>query len=194
MQAQRGNILFLILLAVVLFVALSYAVTSGMRGGGNNASKESLQATVAQLHNNTMAIRSALLRMTTVGGYQPWQIDFYKSGISNSATNTTCASSACKLYDPAGGGIGGYTIPSSLWQDVSACAAVNDANGVANPGGAPPSDTASGNQYQGVLTQEYNINQSFGLGDTAPDVAGKQMFCTVQTSGCNYLWSILIER
>ena len=61
-RPQGGNILFLILLAVVLFAALSYAVTSGMRGGGNSASKESLQSQVAALQNTVMGVRSSLLR------------------------------------------------------------------------------------------------------------------------------------
>lgn len=51
MNKERGNILFLILLAVVLFAALSYAVTQSMRGGGNDASKEKMQLTYAKLQN-----------------------------------------------------------------------------------------------------------------------------------------------
>mgnify|MGYP000325968729 CR=1 FL=1 len=233
-MSQRGNILFLILLAVVLFAALSYAVTSSTRGGGKDASKESLQSTVALLHNNMMAARSTLLRMTTIGGYQPWQIDFSKAGYSSSSPNATCTVAACKLHDPAGGGFTGYTIPAKYWQDDSICTsastwagryffysltvkgigidnqsdvvmlhgsvndalcmAVNDASGITNPSGVPPTDAAFGNAYSGGLSQEYTLTNALQLGDAAADVGGKQMICTKQANNCNYVFYVLMER
>lgn len=124
---ERGNILFLILLAVILFAALSYAVTSSMNGGGQDASKEKLQSQVALLQNMQIQMRTAIQRMMLSGGFQDWQIDYYKSGMTDSglsSANATCATPSCVLHDAAGGGANGYVLPSNYWQDVATCAPV----------------------------------------------------------------------
>lgn len=76
MKRQRGNILFLILLAVVLFAALSYAVTSSTRGGGNNASKESATATASELYQYLVLMDNTLDRLRLVNGCTESQFDF----------------------------------------------------------------------------------------------------------------------
>lgn len=125
MRTQRGNILFLILLAVVLFAALSYAVTSSMRGGGKDASNESLKSQVATIQNFGLQIRSALMRMTLSGGFQLWQIDYSDGGnASDSIANSTCTVAACKLHDPAGGGIAGSPLSVKLRSEDSTCSSL----------------------------------------------------------------------
>ncbi len=81
-MAQRGNILFLILLAIVLFVALSYAVNSGMRGGGSNAGRESAQAGAAAISQYVTLLRNEVQRLMVVNGCAvenlDWRHDFWK--------------------------------------------------------------------------------------------------------------------
>lgn len=232
---DRGNILFLILLAVILFAALSFAVTSSISGGGRDASQEKLQSQVAIFQNVGMQIRSALQRMTVTGGYALWQIDFSKGSYSLSTANATCTSAACKLYDPAGGGVIGFILPASMWQmtgcsgvpayagrtyftNVSVkgvgaddqrdllimypgvskalCMAVNDANGILNPSNAPPTDAVASNSagYTGTLTQEVTLTDSVQLGDAAPSLDGKQMFCVRENTSCYFAYFVLVER
>lgn len=108
---QQGNILFLILLAVVLFAALSYAVTSSMRGGGNDASTESMKVKAAEIDNYVAGLSATIQRMTLTGGVPLHQIDFNtssrlnKDGTVVSRNNTNCTTTQCEVYHPNGGGM-----------------------------------------------------------------------------------------
>lgn len=108
---QRGNILFLILLAVVLFAALSYAVTQSMRGGGNNANKEKGEAQAAEILNYFVSLDTGIARMKLTGNIQDNQLNFYYASDSNfvigNTDNPNCTQSRCRVFDPAGGGVTG---------------------------------------------------------------------------------------
>jgi hypothetical protein len=71
---QKGNVLFLILIAVALFAALSYAVTQSSRSGGD-ASRETNILNAAQLTQYPTSIRTAVLRLV-IDGYQDTNILF----------------------------------------------------------------------------------------------------------------------
>mgnify|MGYP000281739355 CR=1 FL=1 len=126
---QRGNILFLILLAVVLFAALSYAVTS-QRDGGKNASPEAAKSQASALLQYGALVENTVHRMVMVGGVKPEHLDFKSAGISDSGLNgnTNCLTSACKVFDPAGGGIKAQGTPLSAMgtTDVPFTAAGNE--------------------------------------------------------------------
>lgn len=111
LRSVRGNILFLILLAVVLFAALSYAVTQSMRGGGKDASDENLKANVADMQQFFSAVDSAVLRMH-MNGLAYEDISFVydaktKDGtaLNGYADNPRCTSDVCRVFKPAGGGV-----------------------------------------------------------------------------------------
>ncbi len=64
---QSGNVLFLILIAVALFAALSYAVTSSTRTGGGAASNETNLISSAQITQYPAAVSTAVIRMVISG-------------------------------------------------------------------------------------------------------------------------------
>ena len=72
---QRGNVLFLILIAVALFAALSYAVTQSSNPAGNNASKEQADLIAAQIVQSAAGIKFAYDRLNISGRYDQIHFD-----------------------------------------------------------------------------------------------------------------------
>ena len=75
-DTQSGNVLFLILIAVALFAALSYAVTQTQRSGSNDASDETLRLDLATAEQLTQSYQVALQRMHYLNGIDPDEISF----------------------------------------------------------------------------------------------------------------------
>ena len=63
---ERGNALFLILIAVALFAALSYAVTQSGRGGGSVSNEQALILS-SQITQYPAALRTSITRMVVTG-------------------------------------------------------------------------------------------------------------------------------
>lgn len=110
MKTQRGNILFLILLAVVLFAALSYAVTSSMRGGGKSAAAEAASAKASAILQHAVHVEQAIMRLKLVNDCRDEQISFENSAVTGYAYTTP---DKCKLFHPDGGGLVWQTPPVS---------------------------------------------------------------------------------
>lgn len=108
---RSGNVLFLILLAVALFAALSYAVTQSSRSGGNDISDEQLRLNQSRIENIASAIQAASLRLRIGKGC---------STINYSIPEDWSGSDfSCHIYHPNGAGLS--------YQDV--CADLPDCYG-----------------------------------------------------------------
>jgi len=112
-RGERGNVLFLILIAVALFAALSYAVTSSSRSGGGSADGESTLVNSAQITQYPASVRTALVRMT-IGGVDATQVEFDPPVDFASLTDTDPGAGtkySYGVFHPDGGGATYVTTP-----------------------------------------------------------------------------------
>ncbi len=111
-SAEHGNVLFLILIAVALFAALSYAVTNSNRVGGSDTETE-MAAAFDAIQNSIAAHRAGLQRMA-LNGLEAGQLDASSGNIGGSIpfnfTNPLCTTDACRVYRPSGGGVPYFTL------------------------------------------------------------------------------------
>jgi hypothetical protein len=104
--AQRGNALFLILIAVALFAALSYAITQSGRGGGT-ATKEQNSVIAASAVEYPATLRTVIMRMIIAGS--PGQGSGTAVSLAWPETGQTY-----QVFDPAGGAWTAAAPPSGV--------------------------------------------------------------------------------
>lgn len=105
-SGERGNVLFLILIAVALFAALSYAVTQSTRSGSGDASSETNLINSAQLASYPAGVRTAVVRMV-IGGIAVDNLNFDTPANATSALEYN-------VFHPTGGGAVYQIAPKDL--------------------------------------------------------------------------------
>jgi hypothetical protein len=116
---QRGNVLFLILIAVALFAALSYAVTQSSRSGGD-ASRETNVINTASLTQYPNSVRTAVLRMI-ISGVAPEDIYFNRPDQFDVTNHKWFYDRPTRgVFHPQGGGAAYQNVAANLTRDVAA--------------------------------------------------------------------------
>lgn len=117
-EDSKGNVLFLILIAVALFAALSYAVTKSTSGGGN-ANTEKLSLKVSEILQYSTGLKTAIQRMRLTNNCSDEEISSHGSFWGhNKYRHTPEVRDECKIFHPDGGGVS-YQAPSESWLDLS---------------------------------------------------------------------------
>ncbi len=168
-RQETGNALFLILIAVALFAALSYAITQSSRGGGS-IDRETQMVQLAQANQYVAQIQTALQKLLLTGGCDIVDISFENSSTSSYDYGTD----ACKVFHPDGGGVSNTTAAPDFatfpqWMinartsvaglgasgasgsdlvmmlavPLQMCLDINNNIGIPNPSGAPPVDNTN---------------------------------------------------
>lgn len=110
-RSQGGNVLFLILIAVILFAALSYAITNSSRNS-DQATDEQLAARLARIQNVTASLNAAITRVRAKGCSET-EISFehpnflgsngYNSPINSYSNPNSPINGECSIFSPNGG-------------------------------------------------------------------------------------------
>ena len=113
-NTENGNVLLLILIAVVLFAALSYAVTKSSNTSGNDISREQEQLTQTVTDNCEISINTAVLRLKSTGGCAPDQISYELPDGRNENVDNPDDTNCFIFHQDGAGGIpcGAYADPS----------------------------------------------------------------------------------
>ena len=128
-RTESGNVLFLILIAVALFAALSYAVTQSSRSGAGGTDGESALVNSATVTQYPASVRTAIVRMI-INGTTIDQMNFDPPSEFSGTCNS--APAAC-VFHTDGGGATRVT--------------------------APPDVMANSQQGEWVFASNYEINQ-----------------------------------
>lgn len=124
LMKQRGNALFLILIAIALFAALSYAITQSGRGSGGGISREQNIIIAARIMEVSNTLRAATTRLR-ISGVKTADIKFNSGTWTEACTETdgTC------LFTPEGGGatfpVVGRDIPTEAYDPAHLGDALN---------------------------------------------------------------------
>lgn len=98
--SEDGNVLFLILIAVALFAALSYAVTQSSRSSGSGAQDSTSLIQSSQITQYPSSVKTSVLRMQVSNGIRAEELAFNPpSDFSSLSSNPTYA-----VFHPDGGG------------------------------------------------------------------------------------------
>lgn len=163
-NGERGNVLFLILIAVALFAALSYAVTSSTRSGSNDGSSETNLISSAQITQFPAGVSNTIVRMV-IAGTSVDEIRFNKpSEFANLDTPSI------GVFHPSGGGAIYIAAPA----DIMVSGAAGD--WTFNAGMEIPDIGTNGVGGNDIIAYLVGIkqaickkiNQEHGLGTTIP--------------------------
>ncbi|OIN85877.1 MAG: hypothetical protein AUJ12_08040 [Alphaproteobacteria bacterium CG1_02_46_17] len=112
-RSDSGNVLFLILIAVALFAALSYAVTQSTRSGGGDASSETNLVNSSQITQYPASLKTSITRMIISNSITPYELSFDDPSLFSTNLTTTALQSANVFY-PTGGGAVYALAPDSV--------------------------------------------------------------------------------
>ena len=108
--SEGGNALFIILIAVALLGALSYAVTQSNRGGVSALTEEKAEVYAAEILQYAQTVANAVAQLR-LRGCDETEISFENNvGLANYINPNSPSDKTCHVFHPSGGGLS-WSVP-----------------------------------------------------------------------------------
>lgn len=116
LESENGSVLFMILIGVMLFAALSYTVASMMRGGNAESIDEEQAGLYAdEILNYARTVRQVIQTLRISNGCSDTDISFENPVVAGYTNGTN---TECQVFHADGGGLN-YIAPPEDWLDTS---------------------------------------------------------------------------
>ena len=184
---QSGNVLFLILIAVALFAALSYAVTQSSRSGGGDANRETNLISSAQITQYPSSIRTSIIRMIVSNNIAVTELEFNPPSDFGNCTTNGGLETQC-VFHPNGGNATYVTAPPDVMANGSQGFWTFNGDFEIINVGVTTSGATTGNEVIAFLpgirqTICSRINEELGLGTTIPNSGANRAGADPGTEG-----------
>ena len=111
--------MFLILIAVALFAALSYAVTSSSKGGGSGITKDKAKLHAAEIIQYATQMEQTVSRLRVINQCSDTQISFDGTTMTGYVNPNAPSDKRCHVFDAAAGGAMALKKPGTHLNDES---------------------------------------------------------------------------
>tara|TARA_B100000686_G_scaffold354146_1_gene462900 strand:+ start:3178 stop:3855 length:678 start_codon:yes stop_codon:yes gene_type:complete len=203
MRNAQGNALFIILIGIVLFGALTFAMTEN-KTSNENIDTETARVTAAELLNYTNRLRQAALRMKSLKGCETEELSFEASpynetNIYTQYPNSSSPEYKCYFFHAEGGGmrrLAAEDYQAETYKFTGSCRINNNVRGINFFLGAIPLETCEQiNRMAGYNAPSYapdkmaysctsqNFTGNFASSGVLPSINGTTEGCVEGTGG-----------
>lgn len=104
-MTQKGNVLFLILIAVALFAALAYAVTQSSRSSGDGVTRDKAKLAASTIIQYATGVEQAVSRLKLINRCTDTQISFENTVVLTYENTLAPDDGRCDVFGPNGGAV-----------------------------------------------------------------------------------------
>ncbi len=176
-MSEKGNILFLILIAVALFAALSYALSGSLRGGGEKGEESALVESSGIIQFGA-SISQAISRMIILNKAEEEELCFYTGANDETYNHAGCDDNKHKVFHPEGGGVGYRKSSQELnggmeWEFTARTRVFGSKNNAENDPASADLVMLSRNFNKALCTK---INEKLGIDEIPEDFGDIDIF------------------